>query len=50
MKKMVSKCLISFYWFNAGSENLTAVVTKNSIFWDITPCCPLKVNILWRGA
>jgi hypothetical protein len=27
-----------------GSEVLTAVVMKCSIFWDITPCCTLKVN------
>jgi hypothetical protein len=29
-----------------GCEILTAVVMKSSIFWDITPCSPLKVN--WR--
>jgi hypothetical protein len=27
-----------------GFEVLTAVVTKNSAVWDITPCSPLKVN------
>jgi hypothetical protein len=27
-----------------GSGVLTAVVMKNSIFWDITPCSPLEVN------
>jgi hypothetical protein len=27
-----------------GFEVLTAVVTKNFIFWDITPCSSLKVN------
>jgi hypothetical protein len=28
-----------------GFEVLTAVVMKNSIFWDITPCSePLKVD------
>jgi hypothetical protein len=27
-----------------GSEVLTAVVMKSSVFWDITPCGPLKVN------
>jgi hypothetical protein len=27
-----------------GFEVLTAVVMKISIFWDITPCSPLKVN------
>jgi hypothetical protein len=29
-----------------GSEVLTAMFTKRSIFWDITPCSPLKVNRL----
>jgi hypothetical protein len=28
----------------AGFEVLTAVDMKSTIFWDITPCCPLKVN------
>jgi hypothetical protein len=27
-----------------GFEVLTAVVMKNSIFWNIAPCGPLKVN------
>jgi hypothetical protein len=27
-------------------EVLTAIVMKCSVFWDITPCSPLKVN--WR--
>jgi hypothetical protein len=27
-----------------GSEVLTAVVMKSSIFWDTTTCSPLKVN------
>jgi hypothetical protein len=25
------------------------IVTKNSIFWDITLCSPLKVNIYFGG-
>jgi hypothetical protein len=29
-----------------GFEDLTAVVFKSTIFWDITPCGPLKAN--WR--
>jgi hypothetical protein len=29
-----------------GFEVLTAVVVKNSIFWDIAPYSPLKAN--WR--
>jgi hypothetical protein len=28
-----------------GFERLTAVVMKNTVFWDITPCSPLKVNL-----
>jgi hypothetical protein len=27
-----------------GFEVLTAVVMKSTIFWDITPCSPLRVN------
>jgi hypothetical protein len=27
-----------------GFEVLTAVVMKSTIFWDITPCSPVKVN------
>jgi hypothetical protein len=30
-------------------EVLTAVVMKNSIFWDTTPCSPLKVNRHFGG-
>jgi hypothetical protein len=30
--------------FIVGFEVLTVVVMKNTIFWDITPCSPLKVN------
>jgi hypothetical protein len=26
----------------AGFEVLTAVIRKSSVFWDITPCSPLK--------
>jgi hypothetical protein len=32
-----------------GFEVLTAVVMKSSIFWDITPCSPLKVNRSFGG-
>jgi hypothetical protein len=32
-----------------GFEVLTAVVMKSTIFWDITPCCPLKVNRRFGG-
>jgi hypothetical protein len=30
--------------FDVGFEDLTVVVMKNSIFWDITPCDPVKAN------
>jgi hypothetical protein len=30
--------------FIIGSEVLTAVVMKSTIFWDITPCSPLKAT------
>jgi hypothetical protein len=29
---------------HVGYEVLTVVLTKNSIFWDITPCGPFEVN------
>jgi hypothetical protein len=33
-----------YYMQSVGFEVLTAVVMKNSVFWAITPCSPLKVN------
>jgi hypothetical protein len=30
-------------------EVLTAVVMKSTIFWDITPCSPLRVNRRFGG-
>jgi hypothetical protein len=43
-------------WILSGVNNfflrfevLTAIVMKSSIFWDITPCSPLKVNRSFRG-
>jgi hypothetical protein len=30
-----------------GYKALTAVVMKSSVFWDITPCSPVKVNIFF---
>jgi hypothetical protein len=30
-------------------EVLTAVIMKSTIFWDVTPCSPLKVNLLHAG-
>jgi hypothetical protein len=32
-----------------GFEVLTAVVMKNTTFWDITPCSPLSVNRHFGG-
>jgi hypothetical protein len=32
-----------------GFEVLTAVVMKSTIFWDVTPCSPLKVNRCFGG-
>jgi hypothetical protein len=32
-----------------GSEVLTAVVMNSTVFWDITPCSPLKVNQRFGG-
>jgi hypothetical protein len=32
-----------------GFEVLAAVVMKSTIFWDITPCSPLKVNRRFGG-
>jgi hypothetical protein len=34
---------------NVGFEVLTAVVMKSKIFWDITPCSPLKFNRHFGG-
>jgi hypothetical protein len=34
---------------NAEFEVLTPVVMKSTIFWDITPCSPLKVNRRFGG-
>jgi hypothetical protein len=36
--------------FYIGFEVLTAVAMKSIIFWDITPCSPLKVNRLLGGS
>jgi hypothetical protein len=34
---------------HVGFEVLTAVVMKNSIFWDTAPCSPLKVSRCFEG-
>jgi hypothetical protein len=33
-----------------GVVVITTVVLKSSVFWDITPCSPLKVNRCFGGA
>jgi hypothetical protein len=33
---------------NVGFEVLTAVVMKNTVFWDITPYSPLKINSILK--
>jgi hypothetical protein len=35
------------YW--VGFEVLTVVVMKSTIFWDITPCSPLRFNRCFGG-
>jgi hypothetical protein len=30
---------------NIGFEIYTPVITKSSIFWDVTPCSPLKIDV-----
>jgi hypothetical protein len=37
------------YKENVGFEVIIAVVMKSSVFWDITPYSPLKVNRRFRG-
>jgi hypothetical protein len=44
-KILENKMLINI----AGFEVLTAVIIKSSIFWDITPYSPLKVNRCFGG-
>jgi hypothetical protein len=34
---------------NVEFEVLTAVVVRGSVFWDMTPCTPLKVNRRFGG-
>jgi hypothetical protein len=41
--------IISNENFEVGFEVLTAVVLKSTIFWDITPCSPLRVNQRFGG-
>jgi hypothetical protein len=37
-------------WNLVVFELLTVVVMKSTVFWDIMPCSPLKVNQRFRGA
>jgi hypothetical protein len=37
---------IKLFFACVGFEVLIAVIMKNTVLWDITPCSPLKVN--WR--
>jgi hypothetical protein len=30
-------------------EVLTAVIMESCVFWDITPCSPVKVNLRFGG-
>jgi hypothetical protein len=34
---------------HVGFEILTAMAMKSFVFWDTTPCSPLKVNCRFRG-
>jgi hypothetical protein len=34
---------------DVGFEGLTAVVMESSIFWNLMPCSPLKVNSRFEG-
>jgi hypothetical protein len=36
-------------YYVAGFEVLTAMIMKSAIFWDITPCSPLKLNRRFGG-
>jgi hypothetical protein len=39
----------SSYSFTIGFQILTAVVMKSSVFWEMTPYSPLKVNWSFGG-
>jgi hypothetical protein len=39
---------VQFHDF-VGFDVLNDVVIKKYIFWDITPCSPLKVNLRFGG-
>jgi hypothetical protein len=35
--------------YNVGFEALAEMAMKNSFFWDILPCIPVKVNRRFSG-
>jgi hypothetical protein len=42
-------CYVKNFNIYVGSEVLTALVMKSTIFWDIMPCSPLSVNRRFEG-
>jgi hypothetical protein len=46
---MITEEISLFNDIVAGFEVLTTVVMENIIFWDITPCSPLKVSRHFGG-
>jgi hypothetical protein len=38
-----------YYFHNVGFEVFTAVVMKNSVFWDVTTCSPSKATCFRTG-
>jgi hypothetical protein len=36
-------------FFKVGFKDLTPVVMKSSVFWNITPCSPLKIKGRFGG-
>jgi hypothetical protein len=46
---MIENLLFNSLMLQKGFEVLAAVVMKRTIFWDIKPCNPLKVNQHFGG-
>jgi hypothetical protein len=44
VKACVSRNLLENKLIFVGLEVLISVVMKSSVFWDVTPCNPLKAN------
>jgi hypothetical protein len=42
-------CFCKIHFKIVGFEALTSVVMKNAIFWDITPCSPVKSSRCFGG-